>query len=78
MNIKTATRHEHRGIIFYIGPRTPFPGVGWAIPTFDHLGRRTGLQESQGAFYDGCDDHPEGARAWAAAGARAAIERAFK
>jgi hypothetical protein len=51
----------HKGIAFLIGPRTPFPGIGWTIPKwFD--GKKL---ESGGAFYDDCEDHPEGAYAWA-------------
>lgn len=59
---------------FYVGPRTPCPGIGWAVPTYDHLGRRTGLKTSGGAFYDDCEDHPEGAYAWAEAACRRYID----
>lgn len=74
MNLATAERHEHRGITFYVGPRIPFPGLGWAIREYDHLGRPKGLRESSGAFYDDCEDHPEGARVWAEAACRALID----
>lgn len=57
--------HEHRGVRFWVAPRKPFPGIGWFIPTFDHLGRSTGVEESGGAFYDDAPDHPEGAYEWA-------------
>jgi len=78
MNLATSTKMEHRGITFYVGPRTPFPGIGWAIPTFDHLGRPDGHKESSGAFYDDCDDHPEGAYAWAEASCRRVIDKALE
>ena len=67
--------YTHKGITFYIGPRSPYPGIGWKIPTFDHLGRSTGYRESQGAFYDDCEDHPEGAEAWAEAACRMFIDK---
>jgi hypothetical protein len=66
------THHEHRGIQFKVGSRTPFPGIGWSIPAQDHLGRPVAPLESQGAFYD---DHPEGARAAARAACRRVIDR---
>jgi len=31
--------------------------------------------ESGGAFYDGCEDHPEGAYAWAEAACRKFIDK---
>ena len=68
-------RGEHRGIAFTIEPRTPCPGVGWSIETFDHLGRRGAPHKSAGAFYDDCEDHPEGAYSWAEAACRRAIDR---
>lgn len=77
MNIAKANKSEHRGITFYVCPRTPFPGVGWAVPTFDHLSRPAGMQESGGAFYDNCEDHPEGAVAWAEAACRSFIDKAL-
>jgi hypothetical protein len=51
----------------------PAPGAGfvWVIVG---LGERGGLHEyrrSMGAFYDGAEDHPEGALAWALANAAA-------
>ena len=78
MNIRTARKLEHRGITFYVGPKTPFPGIGWAIPTYDHLKRRNGFRESGGAFYDGCEDHPEGAYEWAEVSARRVIDKALE
>jgi hypothetical protein len=70
MNLSNATKHEHRGVTFYVGPRAPCSGIGWSIPTFDGRGGR----ESQGAFYDDCQDHPEGAEAWAEAACRSFID----
>ena len=75
MRLNTAKQLEHRGVTFYVGSRAPFPGIGWAIPTSDHLGRSTGHHESGGAFYDGCEDHPEGAAAWAEAACRSLIDK---
>lgn len=74
MILSKAQRFEHLGITFYVGPRTPCPGIGWSIPDYDLIGRQC---ESHGAFYDGCDDHPEGAYAWAEASCRAFIEEAL-
>jgi hypothetical protein len=78
MQLSTAKQLSHRGVTFYVGPRTPFPGIGWAIPTFDHLGRRDGVEESGGAFYDDCEDHPEGAYAWAEAACRSFIDKTLE
>lgn len=77
MNLQTATTLEHRGVTFYVGSRAPYPGIGWAIPTYDHLGRRDGMEESGGAFYDDCEDHPEGAHPWAEAACRSFIDKAL-
>ena len=63
----------HKGVAFQVGPRNG-PGISWRIPVFDHLGRQTGYTESMGAFYDGCEDHPEGAYAWAELSARRYID----
>lgn len=52
---------------------TPCPGLVWVrlrINEFEIVEER----RSQGAFYDGAEDHPEGAVAWAIAGARARRE----
>lgn len=75
MKLAEAKQREHRGIVFYVGPRTPCPGIGWGLPTFDHLGRCTGLKVSSGAFYDDCEDHPEGAYAWAETACRSFIDK---
>lgn len=77
MDIRKAVKKEHRGITFYVGPRTPCPGIGWAVPTFDHLGKPTGLRESGGAFYEDAEDHPEGAYAWAENACRRFIDKAL-
>jgi hypothetical protein len=66
---------EHRGVAYSIGPRTPCPGIGWSIPTRDMLGRDTAPITSPGAFYDGCEDHPEGAYAWAEWAVKRTIDR---
>ncbi|MFA5053438.1 MAG: hypothetical protein WC565_05230 [Parcubacteria group bacterium] len=71
------TEHEHRGVPFTIGPRTPCPGIGWKIPRTDPLGRPLAPLESQGAFYDDCEDHPEGAYAWAETACRRFIDKAL-
>lgn len=68
-------RLEHRGVVFEVGPRTPFPGIGWRIPLPDCGDGRRRYEESGGAFYDGCDDHPEGAYAWAEAACRRYIDK---
>lgn len=65
----------HRGVVFIVGPRAPFPGIGWKIETYDHLGRPMGSIESCGAFYDDDDAHPEGAYAWASAACKQYINR---
>ena len=70
----SARRFEHCGIVFFVGPRTPYPGIGWFIQMYDHLGTEAGFHESQGAFYDGVEDHPEGAYAWAEASCRRWID----
>jgi hypothetical protein len=58
--------HNYRGVAFEVGPRTDgTPGIVWRIRQHDHLGRETSPRESQGAFYNGCADHPEGAYEWA-------------
>jgi hypothetical protein len=56
----------HRGVGFIVADRAPCPGIGWKIPAW----KRT----SQGAFYDGVPEHPEGATAWAEASCRAYID----
>lgn len=60
-----AEQFEHRGVIFWVGLRAPFPGYGWRIVSYDHLSRPTGETDSPGAFYDEAPDHPEGGREWA-------------
>lgn len=50
--------------------RHPCPGLGWARFVKDHRGEAREVERNTGAFYDGADDHPEGAVAWAAASAR--------
>lgn len=75
MQLRTAKQGKHRGVIFYVGPRAPFSGIGWAIQTSDHLGRPGGQLVSGGAFYDGCEDHPEGAYAWAETACRSFIDK---
>lgn len=73
----TTEVHEHLGIKFEVCPRTTFPGVGWRIPRYDHLGRPIGCLESSGEFYD-VEDHPEGAYAWAEAACKRFIERMLR
>ena len=66
---------EHRGIKCRVGPRTPFPGIGWSVQMYclgQHLWR-----DSDGAFYDDHEDHPEGAYAWAEASCREFIDQAL-
>lgn len=65
----------YRGVTYTVGPRTPFPGIGWSIPTYDHLGRRVGEELSQGAFYDDGPDQPDSAYEWADRDCRAYIDR---
>jgi len=60
--------------------RAPFPGLGWVClvyvnPLSSELPRV--CDESAGAFYDGADDHPEGAIEWAKAGALAKKAHVF-
>jgi hypothetical protein len=60
---------EYRGWLYRIAPRTPCPGIGWTIyarrdATYGVMHMRVPYL-SHGAYYDGCDDHPEGAYAWA-------------
>ncbi len=69
-------RGEHRGVAYVIAPRTPCPGIGWTISYTDLLGRAS-EQTSAGAFYDGCDDHPEGAYAWAESSVHKFIDATF-
>ncbi len=70
-------KHTHRGITFFIGHKQPWSSLEWHIPKEDYLGRATGFKTSSGAFYDGCEDHPEGAEAWAEANCRAFIDKLF-
>lgn len=65
---------EHRGVLFTIGPRTPCPGIGWRVHLYDYRGEPV-WKDSSGAFYDNCEDHPEGAYAWAEASARRFIDK---
>lgn len=58
------------GVRGEVGVDGPYPGVRWRIPRVDLLGRPDGHFQSAGAFYDGADDHPEGAVAWAREGLR--------
>ena len=54
--------------------RDPFPGLGWVCLVYVNPLAGTLPQvcdESAGAFYDGADDHPEGAIEWAKSGALA-------
>ena len=69
-----AIEHHYRGIRFNIGPRTPCPGIGWTVHLYEYSGRKV-QRQSQGAFYDGCDDHPEGAYAWAMTSCRRFIDK---
>ena len=65
-HIGFATEPDQNGWRYEIRYRTPCPGIGWA--RLDADGKV--INESQGAFYDGCEDHPEGAIAWAVNSAR--------
>lgn len=56
-----------RGVPFQIVQPWANAGLIWVI----------GKERSMGAFYDGADDHPEGALAWATWGAKKAIDKAF-
>jgi hypothetical protein len=64
---------EYRGIRYSIGSRDPFPGVGWRLHIDTSRGERT--EDCTGAFYDGCEDHPEGAYVWAETAVRAHIDQ---
>ena len=61
--------------------RTPYSGIGWVLLCFvlPLKGDRPQIvTESTGAFYDGAEDHPEGAVEWAVSGAKmhaASIDR---
>ena len=58
----------YRGIDFQIGPRMQDgSGVVWRIPIWK--------TESVGAFYDTCEDHPEGAYEWALAAVMKFIDK---
>jgi hypothetical protein len=58
---------EARGVRYEIGTYDNLAGVRWRIPRVDCWGHPMAPIESSGAFYDGCNDHPEGAVAWAEA-----------
>lgn len=73
---RTLARGRHRGVRYAIVKEAPGAGLHWEIPSSDHLGRPTAPMTSSGRF-DGCDDHPEGAIAWAEWGARTAIDKAL-
>jgi hypothetical protein len=59
--ITWANAPDDRGERYAVVWRTPCPGIGWARIASD--GKI--IHESGGAFYDGVDDHPEGAIEWA-------------
>lgn len=64
--IKIHREGETRGVRWQIVSGGTYPGVRWRFKVpVDHLGA-TRWQESGGCFYDGCEDHPEGAVEWAA------------
>jgi hypothetical protein len=67
---------EYRGYKYQIKPRTPFPGIGWYIAVYNHNGMPV-VVESPGAFYDGAEDHPEGAYAWAETAVKKHIDKAI-
>jgi hypothetical protein len=54
------TTGVYHGVHYAIGPRTPFPGIGWWILHYTPAGKLVHSRESQGAFYDDPDDrhHP--------------------
>ena len=53
-----------RGVVGEVGKLHQMSGLRWRVPEYDPLGRYVGSRESSGAFYDDCEDHPEGAIAW--------------
>lgn len=71
------TRDIYRGATYRIVKRSSGSGLHWEIDQFDHLSRPLAPLTSGGCFYDGCDDHPEGARAWAEASVQRAIDKAM-
>jgi len=78
-----ATRHRaegertygHRGVTFVVAPDAPLSGLFWHVPLWDQLSRFTGWERSPGAFYNGVEEHPEGAYEWARASACKFIDK---
>ena len=61
---------EYRGIKYRIASRHPYSGIGWTL-----LWENSSPEESSGAFYDDCPDHPEGAYAWAESAVKRRIDK---
>ena len=70
MALKERIYGEYRGLRYSIGSRAPYSGVGWVIHWENSL-----PEECAGAFYDGCEDHPEGAYVWAESAVRKRIDK---
>lgn len=51
------------------------PGYRWRVLIATHHLGDLRWKESQGAFYDDCDDHPEGGEEWAAAAVQKYLAR---
>ncbi len=73
MNGAKRVSGEYRGIRYSIGPRAPYSGVGWILHVGD--GWRGRDEQSSGAFYEGCPEHPEGAYVWAETCVKRRIDR---
>lgn len=72
--ITWANEPDDQGWRYSIRHRTPCPGYGWA--RHDAAGKI--VNESQGAFYDKADGHPEGGIEWARTSANMDRERVRK
>jgi hypothetical protein len=74
---RVMARGRHRGARYTIVQESTGAGLHWEIAAYDHLGRSLAPVTSGGRFYDGCDDHPEGALTWAERCVRVAIDKAL-
>lgn len=74
---RIVARGRHRGARYTILQEHAGAGLQWEIAAHDHLGRALAPVTSGGRFYDGCDDHPEGALAWAEHCVQVAIDKAL-
>lgn len=61
---------EYRGIKYRVASRHPCSGIGWTLLFGEGVS-----EDSGGAFYDDCPDHPEGAFAWAESAVKRRIDK---